>query len=127
MMKDSQNLYAETLLKTLGARRQAPTLGGLATRGARDARRPGAWPRPDSCRSTAPGLSRYNYVTPEALVAILAHVDGDERLREPFEAALPVAGRDGTLAARMRGTRRPRATSARRPARWPTRARWPAT
>jgi D-alanyl-D-alanine carboxypeptidase/D-alanyl-D-alanine-endopeptidase (penicillin-binding protein 4) len=50
------------------------------------------------------GLSRYNFVTPDALVAILEHVDHDGRLREPFEASLPIAGRDGTLAARMRGT-----------------------
>ena len=54
------------------------------------------------------GLSRYNYVTPEALVTILTHVDRDERLREPFEAALPIAGRDGTLAGRMKGNRRGR-------------------
>jgi D-alanyl-D-alanine carboxypeptidase/D-alanyl-D-alanine-endopeptidase (penicillin-binding protein 4) len=50
------------------------------------------------------GLSRYDYVTAEALVAILAHVHGDDRLRGRFEATLPVAGRDGTLATRMKGT-----------------------
>ena len=33
--------------------------------------------------------------TPEAIVTILTHVDRDDRLREPFESALPVAGRDG--------------------------------
>ena len=27
------------------------------------------------------GLSRYNYVTPEAIVAVLTHIDRDERLR----------------------------------------------
>src|SRR4029079_4625475 len=50
------------------------------------------------------GLSRYDYVTADALVAILAHVQGDERLRQPFEASLPIAGRDGTLSNRMKGT-----------------------
>ena len=50
------------------------------------------------------GLSRYNYVTPETLVGILSHVDRDERLRGPFEAALPVAGRDRALETRMKGT-----------------------
>ena len=50
------------------------------------------------------GLSRYNYVTPETLAAILAHVAHDETFRSPFEASLPVAGRDGTLASRMKGT-----------------------
>jgi D-alanyl-D-alanine carboxypeptidase/D-alanyl-D-alanine-endopeptidase (penicillin-binding protein 4) len=32
------------------------------------------------------------------------HVDREAGLREPFEASLPIAGRDGTLAARMKGT-----------------------
>jgi D-alanyl-D-alanine carboxypeptidase/D-alanyl-D-alanine-endopeptidase (penicillin-binding protein 4) len=50
------------------------------------------------------GLSRYNYVTPETLVAVLSHVDRDDRLRGPYEAALPIAGRDGTLEGRMKGT-----------------------
>ena len=50
------------------------------------------------------GLTRYDFVTPEALVTILTHVDRDARLRGPFEASLPIAGRDGTLANRMKGT-----------------------
>ncbi len=37
-------------------------------------------------------------------MTILTHVDRDPRLREPFEASLPIAGRDGTLANRMKGT-----------------------
>ena len=49
-------------------------------------------------------MSRYDYVTPEALVTILTHVDRDPRLRGPFEASLPIAGRDGTLSNRMKGT-----------------------
>ncbi len=32
------------------------------------------------------------------------HVDRDDRMRGPFEESLPIAGRDGTLAARMKGT-----------------------
>jgi D-alanyl-D-alanine carboxypeptidase/D-alanyl-D-alanine-endopeptidase (penicillin-binding protein 4) len=50
------------------------------------------------------GLTRYDFVTPEALVTILTHVDRDPRLRQPFVASLPIAGRDGTLANRMKGT-----------------------
>ena len=50
------------------------------------------------------GLSRYDFVTPSAIVAILAHVDRDQRLRGPFEVSLPIAGRDGTLSTRMKGT-----------------------
>jgi D-alanyl-D-alanine carboxypeptidase/D-alanyl-D-alanine-endopeptidase (penicillin-binding protein 4) len=43
-------------------------------------------------------------VTAEALVTILEHVYRDDRLRGPFEASLPVAGRDGTLTNRFKGT-----------------------
>jgi D-alanyl-D-alanine carboxypeptidase/D-alanyl-D-alanine-endopeptidase (penicillin-binding protein 4) len=50
------------------------------------------------------GLSRYDYVTPDAIVTILTHVDRQPSLKGPFEAALPIAGRDGTLAGRMKGT-----------------------
>ena len=35
---------------------------------------------------------------------ILAHIDRDQTLRGPFEASLPIAGRDGSLRNRMKGT-----------------------
>ena len=50
------------------------------------------------------GLSRYNYVTASTIVSILKHMWQDDRLRGPFAAALPVAGHDGTLDTRMKGT-----------------------
>ena len=103
MMKDSQNLYAETLLKTLGSQMQAPTWEASLNAERATLEAWGVAPT-GLVQVDGSGLSRYNYVSPESLVAILAHVDGDELLRDPFEAALPVAGRDGTLAARMRGT-----------------------
>ena len=93
MMKLSQNLYAETLMQAIGGPDQARSVlegWGVA---------------PENVLiADGSGLSRYNLITPEVLVAILSHVDGDARLRGPFEAALPVAGRDGTLEHRMRGT-----------------------
>jgi serine-type D-Ala-D-Ala carboxypeptidase/endopeptidase (penicillin-binding protein 4) len=106
LMKDSQNLYAETLLKTLGARDGAG--GATAEGGCHEvavALRP--WGvAPDSLiQRDGSGLSRYDYVTADALVTILAHVVADERLRGPFDAALPIAGRDGSLVNRMKGTR----------------------
>jgi D-alanyl-D-alanine carboxypeptidase/D-alanyl-D-alanine-endopeptidase (penicillin-binding protein 4) len=103
MIKLSQNLYAETLLKSLGANAGV----GNAEAGRRAAvsivREWGVQPA-DLVIADGSGLSRYNLATPEAIVTILTHVDRDDRLRAPFEAALPVAGRDGTLAQRMRGT-----------------------
>ena len=102
LMKISQNQYAETLLKTMseGAVKSAASgrtaalaiLHGWGVQPAELIMRDGS------------GLTRYDFVSPEALVTILAHVYGDAKLRGPFEASLPVAGRDGTVANRMKGT-----------------------
>jgi D-alanyl-D-alanine carboxypeptidase len=50
------------------------------------------------------GLSRYNYVTSEALVRILHVMRSDSRHATAFVDSLPLAGRDGTLARRLAGT-----------------------
>ena len=50
------------------------------------------------------GLSRYNSVTAETLVAVLERNASDPVTRTLFEATLPVAAGDGTLERRMRGT-----------------------
>jgi D-alanyl-D-alanine carboxypeptidase/D-alanyl-D-alanine-endopeptidase (penicillin-binding protein 4) len=50
------------------------------------------------------GLSRYNYLTPAALVGVLEQVQSNRQSAAVFEATLPVAGRDGTLATRMNRT-----------------------
>jgi D-alanyl-D-alanine carboxypeptidase/D-alanyl-D-alanine-endopeptidase (penicillin-binding protein 4) len=103
LMKLSQNQFAETLLKTLGARAAAPTAAG-----GRSAVRTilQGWDIGPSelIQADGSGLSRYNYVTASALVRILEHVARDDRLRTPFDAALPVAGRDGTMETRLKGT-----------------------
>jgi D-alanyl-D-alanine carboxypeptidase/D-alanyl-D-alanine-endopeptidase (penicillin-binding protein 4) len=103
MMKNSQNLYAETLLKTMGIG-EGP---GTSEAGCRIVSRIlQEWGVPPGAVLVADGsgLSRYNLVTAEALVTVLARVHHDDRLREPFVAALPVAGRDGTLAGRLADT-----------------------
>jgi D-alanyl-D-alanine carboxypeptidase/D-alanyl-D-alanine-endopeptidase (penicillin-binding protein 4) len=104
LMKISQNLYAESFLKSVGG---APGVVPTAAAGWSAARmilegwgvRPGALIQRDGS-----GLTRYDLVTPEALVTILTHVDRDARLKEPFEASLPIAGRDGSLRNRMKNT-----------------------
>ncbi len=101
LMKVSQNLYAETLLMTMSEGRPATATAGLAVVQAVLTR----WGVSEGLvLRDGSGLTRYDYVTSEALVKILTHVDRDQRLREPFEASLPIAGRDGTLANRMKGT-----------------------
>jgi D-alanyl-D-alanine carboxypeptidase/D-alanyl-D-alanine-endopeptidase (penicillin-binding protein 4) len=104
MMKQSPNLHAESLLKTLGAR--------VSGEGSADAGRATVaklleeWgvARDEVVTADGSGLSRYNLVTPNAMVAVLARVFANDGLREPFLDALPIAGVDGTLAERMKGT-----------------------
>jgi D-alanyl-D-alanine carboxypeptidase/D-alanyl-D-alanine-endopeptidase (penicillin-binding protein 4) len=92
-MKLSQNLFAETILQAAGGPEAVrATLAGWSIESGTVALADGS------------GLSRYNLATPDALVAVLARMHRDERLRDQFEATLPVAGRDGTLADRMSGT-----------------------
>jgi serine-type D-Ala-D-Ala carboxypeptidase/endopeptidase (penicillin-binding protein 4) len=103
-MKVSQNQYAETLLRTLGAQ----SGDGTAASGQKVVREVlDGWRIPQEAYVLVDGsgLSRYNYVCADMLVAILRNVYDDERLREPFMAALPVGGQDGTLEHRFVGTR----------------------
>ena len=107
LMKVSQNLYAETLLKAMGAAR-----GGLGTfEGGLTAVRSAltSWGVPDDAYVNADGsgLSRYNYLTPATITAVLEREYTDARHRTPFMATLPVAGKEGegTMATRMRRTR----------------------
>ena len=105
MMKVSQNLYAETLLKAIGAIQGQPA---TAERGRAAARAiftrwniaPGSYVQADGS-----GLSRYDYVTPEMIVRLLERLHGDPRHRDAFVATLPIAGKDGTISTRMRATR----------------------
>ncbi len=103
LMKVSQNLYAEAFLKTLGAENGNPTWdGGRAA--LRETLSQWGIDSSDVVVADGSGLSRYDFVTPAAVVAVLAHVYGDPTLKEPFMATLPIAGRDGSLAQRMKGT-----------------------
>ena len=103
MMRLSQNLYAETLLKTLGVNGGPGTAesGRMAVRSVLQGWNIDAG---GLIQADGSGLSRYNLITPDTMVAILTHVGRDERLRSAFEATLPVAGRNGTLENRMKGT-----------------------
>lgn len=105
LMKVSQNLYAETLLKAVGA-----TEGGLGTtEGGRVAARKilSDWGiKTDSyVMYDGSGLSRYNYIAAATVVDVLLHMYKDPRHRDAFLSTLPIAGKDGTIATRMRGTR----------------------
>jgi D-alanyl-D-alanine carboxypeptidase/D-alanyl-D-alanine-endopeptidase (penicillin-binding protein 4) len=49
------------------------------------------------------GLSRRNVIAPDALIAVLTRMH-DPSAMSPWMLALPLAGVDGSLAARMKGT-----------------------
>lgn len=101
--KPSQNQIAEILFKTLGLER---TGVGTADSGRAVIERQlvewGIAPTSVAVRDGS-GLSRHDYIAPEAIVRIL-----DVMRKSPnfavFRDALPLAGVDGTIANRMRGT-----------------------
>jgi D-alanyl-D-alanine carboxypeptidase/D-alanyl-D-alanine-endopeptidase (penicillin-binding protein 4) len=106
LLKASQNLYADTLLKAIGR----PADGGPAT--TREGRKvlrevlQGWGIAPEQyVQADGSGLSRYNYLTADVLVAVLTRMYADDRHYGPFITALPVAGMDGTIASRMKDTR----------------------
>ena len=106
MMKDSQNLYAQLLLLQVGARHR---LKGESTDAAGIAqlkafcRRAGI-PDAEMQLEEGSGLSRAGLVTPNAVVQLLRHMQNHEHARA-FESTLAVAGVDGTLTRRFRGTK----------------------
>jgi D-alanyl-D-alanine carboxypeptidase/D-alanyl-D-alanine-endopeptidase (penicillin-binding protein 4) len=50
------------------------------------------------------GLSRNDYVAPDALIALLVQTWSDERHREKFRSTLPQSATSGNLANRMKDT-----------------------
>ena len=103
LLKPSQNQIAEILLKTIGLER-----GGLGTAdSARKivARQLLGWgAQPDGfVLHDGSGLSRHDLVTPETIVHILAAIQHDTAFAA-YYAALPIAGVDGTIKNRMKGT-----------------------
>ena len=98
LLKVSQNLYAETLLKTLGK--------GSFAAGIQEVQRvltELGIPAQNFIITDGSGLSRYSYITPRGLLHLLRSVKNDSNF-EAFYNALAVAGKDGTLRSRMKGT-----------------------
>jgi D-alanyl-D-alanine carboxypeptidase/D-alanyl-D-alanine-endopeptidase (penicillin-binding protein 4) len=103
LLKPSQNQIAEILLKTLGLEK---TGVGSADSGRRVvASQLTSWgiPPDQFVIRDGSGLSRHDYLSPATLVRTLSAVAHDSAY-QVFYDALPIAGIDGTISDRMRGT-----------------------
>ncbi len=99
--RPSDNYYAETLIKVLGARLEGTGTTSAGARAVRGAMRDvGLSPRV----ADGSGLSRSNRTSPRQVVALLRRLADDPVNGPLLEASLPLAGRTGTLTGRMRGT-----------------------
>ncbi len=110
-LKPSQNLYTELILRTLGKVSAQPAPAINATRTSEAAglevvktflREAGVNASPLSLTDGS-GLSRNDMVTAEATLQLLTYMRR-HRYATAFRDALPIAGVDGTLRNRMKGT-----------------------
>jgi D-alanyl-D-alanine carboxypeptidase/D-alanyl-D-alanine-endopeptidase (penicillin-binding protein 4) len=101
LLKDSINLYGEAMLRLNTPAGAYPT-NDAALEGLR--MRLGGWGIPaDGWQIVdGSGLSRRNAVSADTLVAVLQRMHDPGA--SPWMTGFPVAGRDGTLTARMNGT-----------------------
>ena len=110
-LKPSQNLYTELILRTLGKLTPPPattsSLGKTSEELGLEAVRSflkTAGIRPEALvLDDGSGLSRSDMVTAEASVQLLTFMS-KHRYATVFRDALPIAGVDGTLRTRMKGT-----------------------
>ncbi len=106
MMKESDNIFAESLFYHLAA------LGNNRNAGRKQATErinslissrlflePSAYQIADGS-----GLSLYNYISPQLLVCLLYYAWQNDGIRPHLYPSLPIAGSDGTLSRRMTGT-----------------------
>jgi serine-type D-Ala-D-Ala carboxypeptidase/endopeptidase (penicillin-binding protein 4) len=102
-LKWSRNIYAESLVLAL-ASPDEPASGARGMAEIRNVLRGwGIGPTSFIARDGS-GLSRYNYVTAATMTQLLTHLWRDPKYATRYQATLPVSGRSGTLANRMRGT-----------------------
>lgn len=100
--KESQNLHAELMLRRLGHQSGTGAIAdGLAI--VRDMLARAGLRRTDYDFSDGSGMSTYNRVTPRGVVTLLRWA-ATQPWGAAWRATFPVAGVDGTLARRFRGT-----------------------
>ena len=102
LLKESINLYAEAVMRLNASRTTIPT-NDAALEGLRQ--RLASWGIPPDGQQLVDGsgLSRRDVITADTLVAVLRRMH-DPTLASAWMKALPIAGVDGSLQTRMKGT-----------------------
>jgi D-alanyl-D-alanine carboxypeptidase/D-alanyl-D-alanine-endopeptidase (penicillin-binding protein 4) len=121
-MKPSQNMYAETILWTLGQEGRSATITNAVTPEDNPFLNPGSTSSergifvvksflneigvaPDGIiQSDGSGLSRHNLVTPAALVQLYTFMAKQSKYSDAWLNSLTIGGIDGTLRNRFKGT-----------------------
>ena len=102
-LKWSRNEYAETMLMSLApAGGEATAAAGLAV--VKETLTKWGVNAESYVARDGSGLSRNDYIAPDALIGLLTQVWRDERLREKFRATLPQSATSGSLENRMKDT-----------------------
>lgn len=104
MMKESNNLYAESMFYQIGAQsgRAYADRRRATDRLQRFVRLIGLDPAHYQFADGS-GLSLYNYASPELLLRLLRYAYQHQDIYNHLLPSLPIAGQDGTLRRRMRG------------------------
>lgn len=104
MLKESDNLYAESLFFQIAASQTVRPAKAAHARQIikRELSKAGVKGVPYRIADGS-GLSLYNYVTPELMVNLLCYAYKNTKIFMQLYPALPIAGQDGTLKKRMTG------------------------
>ncbi len=105
MLKDSNNLTTNSLLKKLGERYYRSQ--GTWQNGLRALKQILSKPTGINFKKNlitdGAGLSRYNLISPRQISKLLYYIEHNSHVRPVIFNALPIAGKDGTLGGRMIG------------------------
>lgn len=103
LMKESQNLYAESLVKLLGHKFGSEGSFAEGEKVVKETLKRFGLDENSYSYMDGSGLCRYNYISP-ALIAKLLRNMYYHPYTKIFQQSLPIAGVDGTIGYRMKGT-----------------------
>lgn len=105
MMKDSDNLYAESMYYQIASRNDKWSKALYAQRQQRAVMERAGLKSSIYRLADGSGLSLYNYLSAECLLRLLRYAYRHKPIYDHLLPSLPVAGEDGTLKKRMKDTR----------------------